>query len=112
MKKIKLSAVLGIIVALSISTVAMAAAPTCKTWIWNSGKSASGSTSLFSATYCSTLVVASYKTGGEVRDFATGIAGASATAHASGTKTFNFAFSEHYAEDSAGAYRDTTTATY
>lgn len=104
---------IGIIAALLTSTVVMAAEPTCKTWIGNGGKSASGSTSLGTATFCSAFVNAPYKTGGEETAYAEGISGATATAHAySGEGTFDFAGTTHYAEDSSGTYMRTSSAYY
>ena len=64
-EKSKFGLALGIGVVLSMSMIVLAAGPSCKTTITNGGKTASGSTSMSSANFCSAVITATQESGEE-----------------------------------------------
>ena len=91
MKKSKFGLALGIGVVLSMSMIVLAAGPSCKTTITNGGKTASGSTSMSSANFCSAVITATQESGEEKKSYTTGVAGTTATVTTSSSDPFYFA---------------------
>ena len=112
MKKSKFGLALGIGVVLSMSMIVLAAGPSCKTTITNGGKTASGSTSMSSANFCSAVITATQESREKKKSYTTGVAGTTATVTTSSSDPFYFAVTVHYAEDSSRAYQETTSAWY